>query len=385
MTEPSRTGTGEVRDAAAGAPIAVPERIPQDLYGRDRDDRLMRFLDRFGDFYTSASTRRDRYGRRPQRPRDRRGVPFTLVVAERRFASADQDVVALRLAAPGGGMLPAWQPGAHLDIELPSGLRRHYSLCGDPADRTGYRIAVRRLPDGGGGSVEVHEKLRPGVELTVRGPRNAFPFAADRTVLLLAGGIGITPLLPMARQAARAGLDWRLVHCGRTRASLPFTDELAALGADRVEVLADDEHGRPDGAGLLRRAPAGAAVYCCGPAPMLDAVRAAFDASRARALHFERFTPAPVVVGHPFEVRLRSTGTILQVPADRSVLDVLLDADPATPYSCRQGFCGVCTLTVASGTVEHRDSRLSARERAGGRMRVCVSRAPRGERLELER
>ncbi|MFF8842190.1 PDR/VanB family oxidoreductase [Streptomyces sp. NPDC015127] len=355
---------------------------PPDLYGRGRSDRLMRFLAAFSDVYLPAVTRADRYGQRPPLPT---ATGLELVVAARE-TEAD-DVVSLRLTAPDGAPLPRWQAGAHLDLRLPSGRVRQYSLCGAADDRYAYRIAVRRIAGGGGGSVEVHDTLRVGSRVTVKGPRNAFPFAAEPAVLFLAGGIGITPVLPMVREAARLGLDWHLVHTGRTRASLPFAaelDALAALGGDRVEILPDDEYGAPDGAKLLGRAPAGAAVYCCGPGPMLDSVRGAFDGSGASALHFERFTAAPVRDGRPFELRLRRSGAVLPVPADRSALDVLLARDPATPYSCRQGFCGVCTQRVTTGTVDHRDGRLTEQERADGRIRVCVSRAPEGSRLELD-
>ncbi|MFC1416281.1 PDR/VanB family oxidoreductase [Streptacidiphilus cavernicola] len=349
-----------------------------------REDRYLRFLDALVRFYLPLGTRRDRYGRRPPQP-----VSAELeVVVAARTDEAD-GVVSLLFQAPDGAALPPWQPGAHLELRLPSGLRRHYSLCGDPADPRSYRIAVRRLADGGGGSVEVHDALAVGARLTVGLPRNAFPFAADRSVLLIAGGIGITPLLPMAREAARRGLDWRLVHTGRSRAGMPFADELAELAAPhpggRVELRPDDEHdGPPDGAELLRGAAPGTAVYVCGPAPMLDAVRRAFDASPATALHFERFTAAPVVGGRPFTLRLPGGGALLEVPADRSALDVLREHDPGTPYSCTQGFCGVCRRRVVSGTVEHRDRRLSDQERAEGQMLVCVSRAPEGECLELD-
>ncbi|WP_406387647.1 PDR/VanB family oxidoreductase [Streptomyces sp. NBC_00887] len=352
---------------------------PPDLYGRARPDRLMRFLDVFGNYYLPAVTKSDRYGRRPA---TEPSAPLRLVVTARKALA--EDVVSLRLAAPDGSPLPRWQAGAHLDLYLPSGRRRQYSLCGDPQDRFVYRIAVRRIEGGGGGSAEVHDILREGARVTARGPRNAFPFAADRSVLLIAGGIGITPILPMVREAARLGLDWQLIHSGRSRASMPFGAELAALEPGRVEILPDDEHGVPDGAKLLSRASTGAAVYCCGPGPMLDSVRRAFDDSAASALHFERFAAAPIVDGRPFELKLRRSGAVLPVPADRSALDVLLERNPATPYSCRQGFCGVCTLRVAAGTVDHRDSRLTEQEKAAGRIRVCVSRAPEGSRLELD-
>jgi ferredoxin-NADP reductase len=366
-------------DASATYPAPPP-----DLYGRDRGDRLMRALTAFSDTYIPLVARTA--GRRSG---DRRptglGGTLRLVVAERTTDSGD--VVSLRLTAGDGGRLPRWQAGSHIDLHLPSGRRRQYSLCGDPADRYGYRIAVRRLDGGGGGSVEVHDSLTPGSSVTVTGPRNAFPFAADPAVLLIAGGIGITPILPMAREAAQRRLDWRLIHTGRTRTSLPLATELARLDSSRVEIVTDDEHGVPDCGELLRRAPAGAAVYCCGPAPMLDGIRAAFDRlgpGRLSALHFERFAPPPITDGKPFDVELKRSQRVLPVPADRSALDVLRENLPALPYSCRQGFCGVCRQRVVSGSVEHRDRRLTDEERAAGEMLVCVSRAPEGERLVLD-
>ncbi|TDT95792.1 ferredoxin-NADP reductase [Streptomyces sp. 846.5] len=368
------------------SPEPTPLPPPPDLYGRGRDDRFMRFLDTVTRFYLPISTRKDRYGRRGAIPATSAQLP--VVVVARTVEAEGVVSLDLRSAAAGSDPLPAWQPGAHLDVDLPSGLRRQYSLCGDPTDRSRYRIAARRIDTGAGGSLEIHQNLPVGSELTISHPRNAFPFAADPAVLLIAGGIGITPLLPMAREAARRGLDWRLVHTGRSRATMPFASELGALDPDgtRLVLRPDDEHGgHADAAELLGHAPAsGAAVYMCGPAPMLDAVRAAFDDSPARALHFERFSAAPVTDGKRFTLRLRRSGVTIAVPADRSALDVLREHDPATPYSCRQGFCGVCRRKVTAGTVEHRDRRLSDQERAEGQMLVCVSRAPEGECLELD-
>ncbi|QKW06558.1 oxidoreductase [Streptomyces sp. NA04227] len=362
--------------------IAPLDRLtpPPDLYGRPRPDRYLAGLDWIASKYVPLVTRKDRYGSRPLEP----GNPQELVVATREFVA--DDVVSLRLTAPGGGLLPRWQPGAHLDLHLASGLKRQYSLCGDPADRYAYRIAVRLLANGGGGSAEVHKELTVGARVEIRGPRNAFPFAADKKVLLIAGGIGLTPILPMAREAAWRGIDWQLIHTGRTRDSLPFAEEVARLGRrhpGKVTVLTDDEHGMPSAAELLARAPEGAAVYCCGPTPMLDALQAAFPASGGKALHFERFSAAPIVDGKPFTLKLRS-GRELPVPADKSALEVLRDDNPGTPYSCQQGFCGVCKLRVLSGTVDHRDRKLTDRERANGEMLVCVSRADEGECLELD-
>ncbi|MCX4745274.1 PDR/VanB family oxidoreductase [Kitasatospora sp. NBC_01287] len=354
---------------------------PPDLYGRPRRDRFMHAVTTFGEVYTPALGRR-LLRRNPRLPAPRSRAPLSLVVTGHR-AVAEQ-VLELRLADPAGDALPAWQPGAHLRLTLPSGRERHYSLCGDPADRAVYRIAVRRIADGGGGSREIHDELHLGARLTVRRPRNGFAFCGEPRVLLLAGGIGITPLLPMAREAQRRGLDWQLVHTGRDAASMPFAEELLALAPDRVTLLADSTAGVPTGAELLARARPGTAVYCCGPTPMLAAVQDAFDASPATALHYERFGAAPILDGRPFALRLGAGGETLSVPADRSALDVLREARPDLPYSCHQGFCGTCRVRVLDGTPEHRDRRLTAEERASGALLPCVSRAAEGTTLVLE-
>ncbi|MGF1432286.1 PDR/VanB family oxidoreductase [Kitasatospora sp. LaBMicrA B282] len=354
------------------------ENPPPDLYGRPRLDRFMHAITAFSDVYTPAMGR-PLLRRNPRLPAPRARAPLTLVVTGHRAVA--EDVVELRLADPSGDRLPAWQPGAHLRLTLPSGKERHYSLCGDPADRGAYRIAVRRIADGGGGSREIHDDLHLGMRLTVRGPRNGFAFCGEPTLLLVAGGIGITPLLPIAREAQRRGLDWQLVHAGRTAASLPFTEELRALDPARVRFVTDRV---PTGAELLAGARPGTAVYCCGPAPMLAAVQDAFADSPARALHFERFTAAPILDGRPFALQLGTDGERVEVPADRSALDVLREARPDLAYSCQQGFCGTCRVQVLAGTPEHRDRRLTAEERASGALLPCVSRAAEGATLVLE-
>jgi len=311
-----------------------------------------------------------------------------LVIGEVRAEA--RDVVSLRLTpVPGtaGVPLPAWRPGAHLDVVLPSGRVRQYSLCGDPADRSSYRIAVRRIADGGGGSREVHG-LAAGAEVTVRGPRSAFPLIQAPRYLFLAGGIGITPILPMLRAVAATRADWRFVYAGRDRDSMPFLAELAELDPSRVVIRADAEHGgQPTGAELLGHAPGrGTTGYLCGPAPMLTAVRAelhaAGAASRVDALHVERFAAPPVLGGHAFTVELARSGGRLEVPADRSLLEVLGERLPDVAYSCRQGFCGTCRTRVLAGAVQHRDRVLTEAER-GTTMTICVSRAG-GDRLVLD-
>ncbi|MFG1999305.1 PDR/VanB family oxidoreductase [Spirillospora sp. NPDC048911] len=337
----------------------MTSRIPPDLRGRRSRDPFWVAVSAL--FHGIHRVRSLRTPVLPNiRPVDR---SLTLVVREVRREAVD--VISLRLAASDGGVLPTWQPGCHLDLLLPSGRRRQYSLCGDPADRRSYRVAVRRLPDGGGGSAEVHEELAEGSTIKVQGPRNAFPFLASESYLFLAGGIGITPILPMVKAAERIGADWRLIYTGRSRATLPFLDELAELPSSRVEIRTDDEHGPPDCADLLRDA--GTSVYCCGPAGMIDGVRAAFSAG---TLHYERFTPPPIVDGRPFQIELARTGAVIDVPADRSALEAIKEVLPSVAYSCRQGFCGTCRVGVLDGTAD--DSML-----------ICVSRA-QGGRLTLD-
>lgn len=330
-----------------------------------------------------------------------------LVVAGRRVVARDQNVVELTLADADGGTLPAWHPGAHLDLHLPSGRRRQYSLCGDPADRHSYTIAVRLIPDGDGGSLEVHTTLTESARIVASGPRNAFAFVppghgspASR-LRLIAGGIGITPILPMARAAAAMGTDWSLIHTGRSRAALPFTEEVAALGP-RARIRTDDTDGLPTAAELLGTdgddAPAGAggvdgaptgaggvdtAVYCCGPPPMVATVLEALRRRTDVEFHFERFSAPTIADGAPFTVELARSGRTVEVPADRSVLAAVLDQLPRTPYSCRQGYCRTCKTTVLDGEVDHRDSTLTPAERARGDMLICVSRCT-GDRLRLD-
>ncbi|HEX6523643.1 MAG TPA: PDR/VanB family oxidoreductase [Streptosporangiaceae bacterium] len=360
--------------------MTATDELPADLYGRERPDRFIRGLTAF--ITANQRARLRAAGRHPARVPVAPAVPSSreLVVTSRTVMC--DEVVSLRLASPDGTRLPRWLPGAHLRIELPSGRARHYSLCGDPRDTTSYTIAVRRINRGGGGSAEIHDSVMPGTVVRAVGPRNGFPFGAEPVVLFIAGGIGITPLLPMAREAATLGLTWRLVYAGRSRSCMPMLEEVSALGG---EILADDETGVPSGADLVGRGPDGAAIYCCGPPAMLEGVRkAAAAAGTVRAFRFERFTAPPIVDGRVFEVELGRSGTVLTVPPDQSALDVLREHDPGVPYSCRQGFCGLCLQHVLRGEVDHRDLRLTDTERADGAMLVCVSRAAEGSRVVLD-
>ncbi|MFZ0835762.1 MAG: PDR/VanB family oxidoreductase [Mycobacterium sp.] len=312
----------------------------------------------------------------------------TLRVAHRQEVAHDQDVVALTLEAADGSPLPRWFPGAHIDVRLPSGRIRQYSLCGD-VDSVDYRIAVRRIPAGGGGSVEVHDELPVGATVTTGGPRNAFPLSTPghgspaRRFRFVAGGIGITPILSMLAQAQRLGVDWSMIYVGRSVGSLPFVDELSAF-CDRVEIRTDDVYGLPTADDLLRACPDGTAVYACGPAPMLTAIRSRLAARDNVELHFERFAAPPVLDGEEFAVRIASTGAVVDVGARETLLSALQRSAVAAPYSCQQGFCGTCRTQVLSGAVDHRDTLLTDPERVAGTMLTCVSRARSGECLTLD-
>lgn len=303
------------------------------------------------------------------------------LVVERR-ESAAEDVVALTLRHPLGAELPPWEPGAHVDLLLGPGLERQYSLCGDPADRSGWRIAVLREPDGRGGSAHVHGRLGPGDTVRARGPRNHFPLEPARHYRFIAGGIGITPILPMPAAAEAAGADWTLLYGGRTRASMAFTGELARYGG-RVTIAPEDETGLLDLPSVLDGLPPDTLVYCCGPGPLLDAVE---QRCPAGVLRVERFRPKErgTGPGGAFEVVLARSGRTLSVPPDVSVLDAVRAAGVQVLYSCTEGTCGTCETDVLEGEPDHRDSVLTEDERAAGEtMLICVSRC-RGARLVLD-
>ncbi|EFL26378.1 putative iron-sulfur oxidoreductase [Streptomyces himastatinicus ATCC 53653] len=280
-----------------------------------------------------------------------------------------EGVVSLVLRGTTGPLAP-WEPGAHIDVALPNWLTRQYSLCGDPADRDAYRIAVRHDPLSRGGSEYIHRFLRRGRTLDVSLPRNHFPLVPAPEYLFLAGGIGITPILPMLRAAAASGVPVSLVYAGRSPATIPFADELLSLHGDVVRIVATRHHGRPDLTALRSALRPDALVYCCGPAPMLAAAEATFPAER---LHVERFQPVTrtYAPNTPFEAVCARSGRTVQVPPDESLLDALTHAGYPVPSGCREGVCGSCEVTLLGGEPEHRDD-IGA---PAGRMYACVSRA----------
>jgi ferredoxin-NADP reductase len=308
-----------------------------------------------------------------------------LVVADREEVA--DGVVRLTLRHPDGAPLPEWRPGAHVDLVLGDGLVRQYSLCGDLADRHSWQVGVLREPAGRGGSEYIHTSVHAGSAIHVRGPRNNFPLAMSGEYLFIAGGIGITPMLPMVAEAEAAGSDWQLFYCGRARTSMAFQDDLVARYGDRVTVNPSDECGRLDLQALLGTPPPGTLVYSCGPGSLIAAVEEQCAAWPAGSLHVERFSPKameePFLQG-PFEVELAQTGTVVEVPPDKSILAAVSEAGVYVMSSCAEGTCGTCETDVLEGEVDHRDSILSPEERAAGEtMMICVSRA-RCPRLVLD-
>lgn len=295
-------------------------------------------------------------------------------------------VVSLLLRHPGGGDLPTWEPGAHIDVLLNDDLVKQYSLCGNPADRRAWQIAVLREPAGRGGSAYVHDKLTEGTAVRVRGPRNHFALRPATRYLFIAGGIGITPILPMTAAAEAAGADWTLLYGGRTRSSMAFSSRLAEFG-DRVRTAPQDEAGLLDLAALLDAPSSDTLVYCCGPEPLLDAVEERCRNWPTGALHVERFKARqanPDAASEGFELVLHRSGLTLTVPPDRSILETARDAGAQVLYSCTEGTCGTCETDILEGEADHRDSVLTPEEQAANEtMMICVSRC-RGSRLVLD-
>lgn len=287
-----------------------------------------------------------------------------------------RDIVSITLEASAGESLPEWTPGSHIDVITPDGLVAQYSLCGGVMEKC-WRIAVLHHPEGQGVSSFLHTALKTGDHLRVAGPRNHFQLVDAPSYCFIGGGIGITPLLPMIA-SVHGVKPWRLFYGGRTRQSMALLRELAVFGAN-VAIMPEDEEGLLPVEAILNEAAAETAVYCCGPEPLIQAVENGAQMHRRSAPHVERFNPREIVRGEddrPFEVVLSRSGRTLEIPADRSILDVVSDAGVFVPSSCHEGTCGSCETTVLEGEVLHRDSILSDEDRkAGSSMMICVSRA----------
>jgi ferredoxin-NADP reductase len=316
------------------------------------------------------------------------GATREVVVRER--VTEAEGVVSLRLAPLDGAALPVWQPGAHLDVHLPGELLRQYSLCGDPTDRSEYRIAVLREPDGRGGSQAVHDEIAVGDKLAVGEPRNRFALRESPHYLFVAGGIGITPILPMVRAVTRGGAAWTLLYGGRQRDSMAFLDELARYG-ERVDVRPEQEFGRLDLEAALDKVTPSTLVYACGPHGLLEALEHLCAGRTDVSLVLERFiaaAPEPHADDDggldDAEIVCTQSGMTVRLTAEVTVLAALREAGIDVPSSCEQGLCGTCETGVVRGLVAHRDQVLDeAEHEAGESMMVCVSR-PRSSELVLD-
>ncbi len=307
-----------------------------------------------------------------------------------------EGVLSLRLSRiESNDPLPEWTPGAHIDIYVPDGSTRQYSLCGDPNDRSSWQIAVLREQQSKGGSQFLHETLRVGDRLLVTRPKNHFNLEAATHHTLIAGGIWITPMMAMAEQLAREAKPFSLTYGARSTAAIAFRQRLAALGG-RVTLLAEDVDGRPDLDALVRSTPEGGLIYVCGPLPLLRAVEAAAEAVHGAdqdLVRFELFStagverkegPAEALDGSTYELVLASSGHTLRLQPDANILDVVLALGIEVENDCRDGICGSCITPVLAGTVDHRDLVLTKREQAAmDQMLICCSR-PTSERLELQ-
>jgi len=312
---------------------------------------------------------------------------FELEVVRREMVA--DDVVEIELAPPAGSdlQLPTWDPGAHIDLDLRPGLTRQFSLVGGGDARSSWKIAILREQEGRGGSHYVHEKLVEGTLVAVRGPRNHFPLRESNQYLFIAGGIGITPMIAMIETVARTGADWSLVYGGRNAASMAYRSQLVDRFGARVSVHPQDEVGLLDLGVVLGGLQAGCLVYCCGPESLLSAVEERLSGYPDEVLQVERFAPKVEHLrgpDHAFEVEIASTGEVIEVPPDQTLLHALEKIGIELEFSCAEGTCGTCETGVLEGSVDHRDSILSKSERAkNDTMMPCVSRST-GGRLVLD-
>lgn len=295
-------------------------------------------------------------------------------------------IVSVELVTMDDATLPPFEPGSHIDLHLSNGIVRSYSLLNAPTERHRYVVGVLNDRNSRGGSRYVHEQLRVGVSLTISLPRNNFPLSESAThSVLIAGGIGITPISCMLNHLRELGKSAELLYCARSRNEAAFSKTL--LQQDGISGHFDDEKGAPpDLRAYLASKPHDAHFYCCGPTPMLNAFEAICAELNLPNVHIERFAAEKVdavQTGEYVAELLRSKKTI-SVPAGKSLLDALLDAGVEVEHSCREGVCGSCETKVLEGEPEHRDGVLSKSERASNKMMmVCVSGC-KGKRLVLD-
>lgn len=307
-------------------------------------------------------------GVRGPEPRQSRPMVVTRVTAE-----AD-GVLGIQLSPADGGVLPPWRPGAHVTLHLPNGMQRQYSLCGDPADRHHFDIAVLRTPDSAGGSQWIHATASPGLTVTVDGPLHHFELIAASEYLFVAGGIGITPIVSMIESLPERR-PWRLVYLARSRAAAAFLDRLLGRYPDRVAFI-DTSQRDPRAALDALLASTTATVYCCGPASLLSRVESLVPADRLHVERFQALERRSTSGDHDTIVTLARSGRTIVVPAGANLLESLEQNGAAIGASCRTGVCGSCEVRVVEGRPEHLDSVLADDEKDElGVMFPCVSRS----------
>jgi ferredoxin-NADP reductase len=301
-----------------------------------------------------------------------------------RYAARDTNIYELSNVA--GAPLPSYAPGAHIDLHLPNGIVRQYSLLEPEPRPETYMIAVKRDPASRGGSRCVHEELRVGQTLTISAPRNNFPLVESAShVILLAGGIGITPIWCMVQRLHKLGQSWQLHYACRSRNDMAFVERLGEFGSARFHF--DDENGGKvlDVAGIVAAAPPDAHLYCCGPTPMLQAFEQATANWPRSQIHVEYFTPKPEASKKGgFIVELARSGLEFVIPEGESILQVLLDAGIDVDYSCELGICGACEQRVVAGIPEHHDAILSEEEQASNTKVMICCAGCKSERLVLD-
>ncbi len=312
------------------------------------------------------------------------GIDLT-TLRVRDIARLADGIVAFELVSPDGGELPPFTAGAHLSVRVPNGSIRRYSLCNDPAERDRYVIAVKREAQGRGGSISLVDGTRVGDLLPVSAPRNDFPLAEDADHhIFIAGGIGITPILSMIHRLRATGGSFSLYYCTRSPAVTAFREALTApdlAGAVRLHHDGGDPACALDLWPVVETRRRNAHLYCCGPRPMMQAVRDMTGHWPHTAVHFEDFGTSPATPGasedRPFTVRLAHSGRTVEVPAGVSILEALRAEGLCLPSSCESGSCGACLTGLADGEADHRDLVLSPDERSS-HIIICVSRARSG-------
>ena len=319
------------------------------------------------------------------------GVPEP-VLFPRRVTRAEriaEDIHLFELRDPAGGDLPAFSPGSHVTLRVPNGVLRKYSLCNDPAERDRYQVAVKREANGRGGSSTLIDRAKPGNELYVTAPVNDFALPQRaQNFLFIAGGIGITPIMAMIRQVQAEGKRFRLYYCTRSPETTAFIDELSKPEY-KDKVVIHHDHGDPaqslDLKPVLAERKNREHLYCCGPRPLMEAVRAMTDHWSSTAVHFEAFSEAEIhkASDRPFKLKLAKSGKVFEVPADKTIMEVLREHGFEVPSSCETGTCGTCRTRLLAGQADHRDLVLAEHER-GNNIMICVSRA-RADEITIDR